>query len=120
MERVKKRKLYIYSEKYEYYEFYFVMVAWPILAKDGRQEYQVSVYEADEFYYYHPEPILAPFLHGKTPQIAFSEAKKFVRSICIPDPEFKELCDHHDLYMRRVLYGMNKKKKPYVPSKTKS
>ncbi len=121
MNRIKRKKVYFYEDLFEYYDLRFYLKALPILSADGHKEYQVSIHEYDQdSNFMRRESIHTPQLVGKTPQIAFSEAKKYIRSIYTPDPVFVELEESHKKFLRRVDYEQTKKKKPYAPSQTKS
>lgn len=59
-----------------------------------------------------------PDLGGRTPQIAFSRVKKYLKETFPADPESLAMDRDFKNSMRRMQYANNKK--PYVSSKTKS
>lgn len=121
MKRVKRRKLSVYEDYYDFYDLNFYLRATPKVSKTGRKEYRVTIREYDPDYHVASyNPILAPGIFGNTPQIVFGKAKKYIQSIYTPDPEWVRLDKLHENFLRRLEYEETKKKKPYVPSKTKS
>jgi hypothetical protein len=114
MRRIKHKNGYSYELTYWNGNDAYSLVARHYPKADGRQGYKVWVKSRDGLV------IEVPDLGGKTPQIAFAEVKKYLQEKYPADPKALAMELDYKNSLRRSIYRDTKKKKPYVPSKTKS